>query len=325
LQVAEPRVKSSPNLIKTLEKEGFVKPWQPEVISGEATSPDDFRKEKDINPRPMTNSNGMKTANEKIFGFDQLLNTKNLAPSQQKIGNVHQWAPPSLVVEGSQSINSAGNAQNRDIEKASQSPEKDWSKKLEEIRVQAEDIISSTRKKVMEMIREAEGKVDQIHSLARMEGKEEGQKEAVELINQVALIVNETQSWRKQVLEESESAIIEIIQSIAKKLFGNGFVLEPTTVEQMVARAISEASRLGNLRVYLNPGDQESLISLWQDSELTVNGQKIQLVPSQNILRGGCFVEGEFGSVDSRVDIQLNLINDELSTMIRNEIKEGSE
>jgi flagellar biosynthesis/type III secretory pathway protein FliH len=89
-------------------------------------------------------------------------------------------------------------------------------------------------------------------------------------------------------------------------------------VEQMVVRAVSEASRLGNLRVYMNPKDEENLVSLWQDSEINVSGQKIQLVPSENIERGGCFVEGEFGSVDSRIGIQLETIQSQINQLLIN-------
>jgi flagellar biosynthesis/type III secretory pathway protein FliH len=90
----------------------------------------------------------------------------------------------------------------------------------------------------------------------------------------------------------------------------------------MVGRAITEAGRLGNLRVYLNPEDQAVLMSLWQESELLINGQKIQLVSSLEIQRGGCFIEGEFGSVDSRIETQLALVQENLKTSLVNREEE---
>lgn len=325
MQVVELKVKSSPNLIKVVKKSEFVKPWQPENFSG-------VRSIDVLNDSVAFNANvhgsHAEPVNVNIADFQEEVheeiswNSKNLIPSRQQAEKIHQWAPLNLSKDAEKTFSPDTVPQIHETINESNLFEKEWGKKLEEVRVQAEDIINSTRKKVTDLVREAESRVDQIHGLARTEGMEEGKKEALEVMNKIGTIVNETQVWRKQVLEESENVIIEIIQSIAKKLFGNGFVLEPTTVEQMVARAISEASRLGNLRVYLNPEDEISLISLWQDSELTVNGQKIQLVPSQNILRGGCFIEGEFGSVDGRADIQLNLINDELTAMVTNEVGE---
>ncbi len=43
--------------------------------------------------------------------------------------------------------------------------------------------------------------------------------------------------------------------------------------------------------------------------ELTLNGQQIQIVSSQNISRGGCFIDGQFGIVDGRVEEQIDQID----------------
>ena len=90
----------------------------------------------------------------------------------------------------------------------------------------------------------------------------------------------------------------------------------------MVGRAISEGSRLGNLRVYVNQADEELLVSLWQETEVMVNGQKIQLVPSQKVLPGGCFIEGEFGTLDSRIESQIELIEKEITNTLENSDRE---
>jgi hypothetical protein len=113
-----------------------------------------------------------------------------------------------------------------------------------------------------------------------------------------------------------------MVQTISKKLFGSGFVLDAPGIEQMVGRAINEANRLGNLRIYVNPEDHSLLLSLWQESDLVVSGQKILLIPSQNIVRGGCFVEGEFGSVDSRIDMQIDRLEKELNNTLANHEQE---
>jgi hypothetical protein len=69
-----------------------------------------------------------------------------------------------------------------------------------------------------------------------------------------------------------------MVLAIGKKLFSSGFELPADQIDHIVSRAINEASRLGNLRVYLNPEDAKLLVNLWQESELTLNGQQIQVV-----------------------------------------------
>ena len=63
---------------------------------------------------------------------------------------------------------------------------------------------------------------------------------------------------------------------------------------------------------------QKSLVNLWQESEISVNGQQIQIVSSQNISRGGCFVDGQFGIVDGRVEEQIDQIAESLKPVLTN-------
>jgi flagellar assembly protein FliH len=193
---------------------------------------------------------------------------------------------------------------------------------LEEGRRQAEELVNQAREQAAQMINKAQSQVDQIKKQAFDEGALEIRLQSEEQMHRIATMIDETQIWRQQILEQSEPAIIKMVQLISKKLFGNGFVLDPGSIEQVVGRAITESNRLGNLRIYINPEDHGLLLSLWQESDLVVNGQKILLIPSQNILRGGCFVEGEFGVVDSRVDVQLELLESELNRTLNNREQE---
>ena len=194
--------------------------------------------------------------------------------------------------------------------------------KIHQAQIEAESIIKQANEQKNQIIAEAEGTAQQIKQRAYDEGllsvKTENERQA----QQIVTIIKETQNWQARVWEQSEDNIIKMIQTIAHKLFGSGFSLDATSIEQMVGRAINEANRLGNLRIYVNPEDHNLLISLWQESDLVVNGQKISLVPSQNIQRGGCFVEGDFGSVDSRIDVQLELLENELNNTLTNRNQE---
>ncbi len=180
----------------------------------------------------------------------------------------------------------------------------------------AEELKDKAEAEAASMVQNAIDQVEQIRVEAYEAGMQQGKQEAVEVLQAAQNVLDEAKKWRDAVIQRSEESLISLLQIISTKLFGEGFVLEPDMVERMVVRAISESNRLGNLRVYLNPLDEEKLVSLWQESELNVNGQKIQLVPSQNIEPGGCFIEGEFGSVDSRIGMQLELIQSEIRQIL---------
>lgn len=182
-------------------------------------------------------------------------------------------------------------------------------------RVKAEAEISAAQ--IIEKA-QAEAKAIEANSLLEAEqrrqqgydhGTEEARQEVVSILKMAQNVLEEANRWQQQTMADSEPAIIEMIKSISQDLFGEGYVLNVQEIEGVITRAISQASRLGDLRVYMHPEDTMQLISLWQESEIVLNGQKIALVSSQNIQKGGCFIDGQYGMVDSRVPDQLAQIH----------------
>ncbi|BCY17949.1 MAG: hypothetical protein GYA12_03995 [Chloroflexi bacterium] len=185
----------------------------------------------------------------------------------------------------------------------------DYSYLIDEAKAKADAIVADAEKNADAILAQANSEAEAIKQKAFIEGMTAARNEMSQTIHQVTRIFQETQLWQEQVMRQSQSRIIEMVLSIGKKLFASGFELPAEQLDQIVSRAINEASRLGNLRVYLNPEDAKLLVNLWQESELTLNGQQIQIVSSQNISRGGCFIDGEFGVLDGRVEEQFDQIN----------------
>ncbi len=185
----------------------------------------------------------------------------------------------------------------------------DYSYLIDEAKAKADEIIAEAERNANVILTQANTEAEAIKQKAFTEGMTSARNEMSQTIHQVTRIFQESQLWQEQVMRQSQSRIIEMVMAIGKKLFSGGFELPAELLDQIVSRAINEASRLGNLRVYLNPEDAKLLVNLWQESELTLNGQQIQIVSSQNISRGGCFIDGEFGVLDGRVEEQFDQIN----------------
>ncbi len=197
---------------------------------------------------------------------------------------------------------------------------------LEEAQARAEAILQEANQSVQELTaqkEQIEKQIDEIRSAAFEEGLNEGKIEAAQIIQSTNTIFSEAENWWRNMIAQSEPQVVQTIQAIAQKMFGSGVTLDTQTLKEVVGRAIEEANRLGNVRVYLNPEDAEKLISLWQESEIMYNGQKIELIPNQTIQPGGCYLEGEYGSVDSRVETQLKLIQDSLNKTLSNNQRES--
>ncbi len=193
----------------------------------------------------------------------------------------------------------------------------DYAKKIrEEAEADAAAIIEAARAQADEIVSRAQSEADERQQQAFMDGMEASRQEAAAILNTAQNLLTGAHTWKLKTMAESEPAVIEMIKSISKELFGEGFKLNAQEIEGVITRAIAQASRLGDLRIYLNPDDAQQIISLWQESEIILNGQKIALVSSQNIEPGGCFVDGQYGMVDSRVSEQLAQIHKTLDTTL---------
>lgn len=190
---------------------------------------------------------------------------------------------------------------------------------------EADQIIQEARQQAEEILRQAQAEGEAIKAKAYTDAVTAARSEVMNAQQGALAVIHEAQAWWERTMRLSEPAIIETIQAVTQKLFGKGAVLNADILKDVIGQALSEASQLGNLRIYMNPEDVQAMVSLWQDSEMVLNGQRIQLVSSQNILRGGCFIEGEYGSVDSRLDVQLNMLNEALAATLVTKQKEDEE
>jgi flagellar assembly protein FliH len=228
---------------------------------------------------------------------DLVINRVPILHDVKKQETIHLWTVPEFKREVT-------------VRKEKSTLEKveDNSYLITEAKEKADEIISTADMNASGIIAQAKTEAESLKQKAFMEGMNTAKNEVAETMHQVERMFQETQLWQEQVMHQSQSRIMDMVLAMGKKLFGTGFELPANQVDHVVSRAINEASRLGNLRIYLNPEDAKLLVNLWQESELTLNGQQIQIVSSQNISRGGCFIDGQFGIVDGRVEEQVDQI-----------------
>jgi flagellar biosynthesis/type III secretory pathway protein FliH len=184
---------------------------------------------------------------------------------------------------------------------------------VDQARTKAEQIIQQTRQEAEGLIAQANREYAGIVQQARQEGMEAAKKEAIPILQAARTVVEQTQKWHEYVLSQSESTVLGLVKEIAQRLLGTGMILEADTLGQLFAEAVAEAKPLGALRIRLNPADIEVLGPLWAEQQAALTGQEIEFSPSNNILRGGCLIEGEFGILDAQVNTKLQRVMDTLA------------
>lgn len=193
----------------------------------------------------------------------------------------------------------------------------DYAQKIrEEAELEAAKVIEEARTNAAEIESASLTEAEERRQQGYKDGMEASRQEASALLKMAQSILEGAHEWKQRTMAESEPAVVEMIKSISQELFGDGYQLNVQEIEGVITRAISQASRLGDLRIYLHPEDARQIISLWQESEIILNGQKIALVSSQNIEPGGCFIDGQYGMVDSRVSEQLTQIHKALDSTL---------
>lgn len=183
---------------------------------------------------------------------------------------------------------------------------------IQESKGLSKEIIDNAKKEAQMILDAAKQEASEIKETSYRDGYQTGFGQVNSEIETLRTIQKSLLQVNDELIRGSETKIIELLKLITEKLFSDGLALDSNILKDVVARAINEASRLGNLKVYLNPADLEKLRKLWREAELDYNGQKIQLASNNEILPGGCFIDGDYGSVDARINTQVKSVVDTL-------------
>lgn len=184
-------------------------------------------------------------------------------------------------------------------------------------REQAEDILADAQKKAQAILQEARDKGYQ-------EGREAIEQELIDAAAAIRTLAEETRQWQAELVSSAEPQIVAMVISITKKLFGNGFQLEEKDLKPFLSQVLQRAKSLGELRCFLHPGDIAILNKEWEQEQQVFHGIGMTLVPDENIQRGGCTVEGLYGSVDALLETRLDALIETLKDTSSSEEVEPS-
>jgi flagellar assembly protein FliH len=189
---------------------------------------------------------------------------------------------------------------------------------LAQAQQEAEGILQEVQKSVDEAQQQIPLAMEESRAQGYREGWEKANAESATVLKSVAEIMIQFTAWRDDMFSKSEPMLIEMVKQIGRAMFGDGMTLDGKAMEINLNRVVENAKSLGDIKVYLNPGDAEHLDPTWREYQQLISGNRVQIVPSDGITKGGCFVQGQLGTVDARVETQmkavLEVFNQEEST-----------
>ncbi|MDR3572539.1 MAG: FliH/SctL family protein [Anaerolineaceae bacterium] len=186
-------------------------------------------------------------------------------------------------------------------------------KVLSQARLQAEEIILQAQKSADEAISQAQAEVDQAVSEGYQQGWSSARAEAESVLKAAQAMIEEVGKWRDDMLAHSEMDVIDMVQEIARVMFGDGVALDNSALQVNFNRVLENATSLGDLKIFINPADSSVLDPSWKEMQAMITGNKVQLIPTDDIKRGGCYVQGKLGTVDARIDTELHAVIETLN------------
>ncbi|SEB03334.1 flagellar assembly protein FliH [Thalassobacillus cyri] len=145
------------------------------------------------------------------------------------------------------------------------------------------------------------------------EGRQQGYQEAEGHIKESRQVVEQAKEDYQQIIDSSETTILEIALRIAEKIMKHQLTETPEDFLPLVKRVIAEVHGQPEVIVSVHP-DQYSLVLAQKDElELFTSSKSVLTIyPTTELEPFSCKVESSFGSIDASIDSQLTELRKQL-------------
>lgn len=209
----------------------------------------------------------------------------------------------------------------------------------QKIKQEAEDEAARIRreaeKEAAEKREEAEAKTEEIEQDAytkgynegHEQGYNEGRKEVQRLIDQTHMIINMAIEKRNEIIDESETQLINLVLMISQKVVKVISENQKNVVVNNVIQALRKLKSRGDVVLRVNLNDVQLTSDHVKDfMRMVENVKSITVVEDSTVDPGGCVIETDFGEIDARISSQLEEIQNRILNMtpIRTKTGDGS-
>jgi flagellar assembly protein FliH len=138
------------------------------------------------------------------------------------------------------------------------------------------------------------------------EGQKRAEAEAAETLKHIQRVAESVLEAKAKFLASAQAELGQLAVAIARKIIGRELSLNPKVISDIVARSIKLAQIKGACRIRVHPTDYELLAPMWEAiPSFQQPSQMWELVPDEQVSRGGCLIEVSGGTVDGQLEAQL--------------------
>ena len=199
---------------------------------------------------------------------------------------------------------------NNQAQKIRQDAEDDAQKVLADAREKAAALEGDIKQRVAQTEREA---YERGYTEGHQKGYEEGKAEVGRLIERLHTIITKAIEKRNEIIEESETQIINLVLMIVKKVIKVISENQKNVVINNVVQALRKLKSRGDVVIRVNLADLELTSEHVKDfMKMVENVKSITVLEDSSVDRGGCVIETDFGQIDARVSSQLHEIEEKI-------------
>ncbi|HEX2226230.1 MAG TPA: FliH/SctL family protein [Candidatus Binatia bacterium] len=162
-----------------------------------------------------------------------------------------------------------------------------------------------------QLILGAQAEAEAIREQARLNGAVDAREEAKgEVLPAAVAFANAGQAlivFEQQMIARYTSEMVRLALEVAEKLVHKAVSAEPEIVAAVLQRAREEVTEARRVCIRLNPQDYELLAEIRPDL-LTLGheaGRMVEVLPDEDLTRGGCRLETEIGMIDAALPTQI--------------------
>jgi flagellar assembly protein FliH len=192
---------------------------------------------------------------------------------------------------------------------------------LMEAQRQAEALVRTAQLEAARIKGEADSLHGQAKELGHREGFEEGlaqgrqaaekeMKLAVEQAVQNAnRLIRAAEQQQVEFLVDAERQVLELVLECVRKVLAREVEENPLVVLPIVTAAISKVKDQDSIQIRVHPDDYETVLMARRDLQLLIGREEgLRITADHTVSPGGCIVETTAGTVDARMETQMEML-----------------
>ncbi len=202
---------------------------------------------------------------------------------------------------------------------------------IEQGRVAAEQLKADAKNEIDQWWIEQRNEDEAIKNNAEQQGFNHGydsgfQKIEAELqnqykdqIDQAKKLVEEAYQLKEQIIQESEPVVIQLAISIAEKIILKEVEQNLDIIKEITKEALRKTREYEKITIDVHPSHFSFLLEAKEELKLEMNGQvELLIYPDPFLVQGGCIIRTSTGTIDAKIDTQLEEIKKALLDLREN-------